>query len=50
MNALYMRDTSRLKLSLRYGANSELCAKRDRAGTSSLPSAELRRIVAGMVD
>lgn len=50
MNAMNMRDASRPKLSLRYGAIHAHHADRDRINPSPMPTAELRRLVATMID
>lgn len=50
MNTMNLRDTSRPKLSLRYGAVHAQEAHRDRTKSSQMPTAELRRLVATMID
>ncbi|MXP29746.1 hypothetical protein GRI58_13105 [Porphyrobacter algicida] len=50
MNAINLRDTSRPKLSLRYGATHAQVADRERTNSSHLPIAELQRLVATMID
>ena len=50
MNAMNMRDASRPKLSLRYGATAAPSAVRDRNRSSHMPTAELRRLIAMMID
>ena len=50
MNAINLRDTSRTKLSPRYGAIHALGADRDRIKFSHMSTAELRSLVAAMID
>jgi hypothetical protein len=50
MNAMNLRDTSRPKLSPRYSAILAQEAHRDRTKSSHMPIAELRRLVATMID
>ena len=50
MNALNMRDISRPKLTPRYGAARPQRANRYRPDTGHMPAAELRSLVAAMVD
>ena len=50
MNALNLRAASRTKLSLRYGATHAQTMTAGRTGSTPVPTAELRRLVAAMVD
>ena len=50
MNAMNLRDASRPKLSLRYGAIHAPRADRERASASPIPATELRQLVATMID
>ena len=50
MNAMNLRDTSRPRLSLRYGAIHTQRADRDGTNPNPMPTAELRRLVATMID
>ncbi|NNC52263.1 MAG: hypothetical protein HKO08_04405 [Erythrobacter sp.] len=50
MNTLNVRDTSRPKLSLRYGAIHAQRAGRENANPGHMATAELRRLVATMID
>ena len=50
MNTLNTRDTSRPKLSLRFGALHAQRAGRENANPGLMPTAELQRLVATMID
>ena len=50
MNTLNLREIARPKLSLRYGAMHAQRAGRENANPEIMPTAELRRLVATMID
>jgi hypothetical protein len=50
MNAMKLRDTSRPRPSPRNGAIHAQGADRDRTDSSNMSTAELRRLVAAMID
>ncbi|WP_162627751.1 hypothetical protein [Erythrobacter sp. KY5] len=50
MNTMNLRDASRPKLSLRYGAIPAQGADHDQSHSSHMATAELRRLVAAMID
>ena len=50
MNAINLREAVRPKLSLRYGAIHPAHTHGERASPGPMPIAELRRLVATMID
>lgn len=50
MNAINLREAARPKLSLRYGAIHPAHTHGERASPGPMPIAELRRLVATMID
>lgn len=50
MNAMTLRDRSRIKLSPRYGAVHGLRLVEEQVAPHAMPTAELRRLVAMMID
>ena len=50
MNTMNVRDASRPKLSLRYGATNAPTVSRERDIPAPIATTELRRLVATMID
>lgn len=50
MNTMNVRDASRPKLSLRYGATNAPSVSRERDTPPPIATTELRRLVATMID